>query len=73
VQSLWLGLNNSVVIGMASDPVPNNAISIDGRQSAVSEADSRGIDVVLAFEFLELQAGMPRIALKDSIGRLASR
>lgn len=40
------------------------------RQAMVSEADSCRIDVVVAFEFLELQAGMPWIALENPIGAL---
>jgi hypothetical protein len=60
-----------VVIGVTSDPIPDHTISIDDRQGAVSESDSHRINVVLAFQFLELEARMPRIVLKRSIGTLS--
>src|ERR1700677_4616213 len=66
------GLSQPVIIGVTANPVPYNAISLHDRQGAVPEADSRRIDIVVAFEFFELKTGMPWIALKDSIGALGA-
>jgi hypothetical protein len=55
---------------VTADPVPNNPISVHHRQRTVCEADPRRIDVIVAFEFLEVQARMPRIVLENSIGTL---
>src|SRR5437773_2777696 len=62
--------NQSVVIGIATDPVPDDAISLHDPEGAVAETDASRIDVVLAFHFLELKSGMCGIALENSIGTL---
>ena len=63
-------LRQAIIIGVTADPLPDNAISLHNCQGAVSEADSRRIHVVIAVEFLELQAEMPWIAPKQSIDAL---
>lgn len=53
---------------MAPDPVPKHAILLSDRERPVAESDANGINVILTFQFLELQAGMGRIALEKPIG-----
>jgi hypothetical protein len=55
---------------VTANPEPDDTISLDNRQRAVSEAYPRGIDILVALELLKLQARMPRILLKNSIGAL---
>jgi hypothetical protein len=57
-RAVAVGLNQPVIIGVAADPIPDNSISIHNSQGAVSEADSRGVNVVFAFQLLELQSRM---------------
>jgi hypothetical protein len=58
---------------VAADPVPDDAVFLHERQSAIFQTDASRIDVILAYQFLELQAGVRRIALEEAIGALASR
>ncbi len=53
---------------MAADPVPDHAVFFHDRESPVAEADSNRINVVPAFQFLELQAGVGRTALEKPLG-----
>lgn len=62
--------HQTVVFGVTADPVPYDPIFLHHRQSAVPETDASRINVILAFQFLELQAGMRRIALEETIGTL---
>ena len=55
---------------MSADPVPDDAIFLHDRQSAIFKTDANQIDVILAFQFLELQTGVRRIALEETIGAL---
>jgi hypothetical protein len=52
------------------DPVPDDSIFLHDCQSAEFKTDANRIDVVLAFQLLELQTGVGRIALKEAIGAL---
>src|ERR1022692_4348193 len=64
------GSDQTVVFGVIADPVPDDAVFLHDCQSAVLRTDASRIDVILASEFLELQAGMRRIALEETIGAL---
>jgi hypothetical protein len=44
--------------------VSNHAIFLHDRQGAVTEIDASRIDVILAFEFLKMQARVRGIALE---------
>ena len=48
---------------MIADPVPDNSIFLHDSQSAVLKADASRVDVIRAFQFLELQTGMRWVAL----------
>ena len=64
------GSDQTVVFGVIADPVPDDAVFLHDCQSAVLRTDASRIDVILASEFLELQFGMRRIALEETIGAL---
>ena len=46
-------------------PVHYEFVRFGQRQGAASDADSPRIDVVIALEFLELQTGMPCVAIPN--------
>lgn len=46
------------------------SIFLHDSQSAIFKANANRIDVILAFQFLEFQARVRRIALKETIGAL---
>src|ERR1017187_688962 len=46
--------------------IPDDAVFLHDCQSAVLKTDASRIDVILAFQFLELQAGMRRIAIQET-------
>jgi hypothetical protein len=60
--------DQTVVFGVTADPAPDDAVLLHHRQSAVPEADARRIDIILAFQFLELQTRMRWIALEETPG-----
>jgi hypothetical protein len=62
--------DEAIVFGVAADPIPDHSIPINGRQCTVAEADANRIDAVLPFQFLEVERGMERIVLEDSISAL---
>jgi hypothetical protein len=49
-------------------PIPDDPILLHDRERSIIKTDTNRIDVLLAFQFLELQAGMRRIALEQPIG-----
>jgi len=61
VEALVLKL--PIVIGVAPDSEPDDS----NAQRTVTKADSNGVEVILSFEFLELQAWVRWIAPKPSI------
>jgi hypothetical protein len=52
---------------VAADPVPDDAIFLHDCQGAVVEADASRVDVIFAFEFLEVQARVRGISLEKPI------
>jgi hypothetical protein len=56
---------------VTADPVSDDAILLHHGQSPIFEADASRIDVVLAFQFLEVQSRVRRIALEEAVGTLA--
>ena len=58
---------------MTADPVPHDSIFLHGGQGAIFETDANRIDVILAFQLFELQTGVRRIALEETIGALGVR
>jgi len=63
-------LDQAVVLGVTADPVPHDSVLPHDGQSAIFKTDANRIDVVLAFQFLELQTRVFRIALEETIGAL---
>ena len=58
--------DQTVVFGVSADPVPDDAIFLHDRQSAIFKTDANQIDVILAFQFLELQnRGAPDCSGRD--------
>ena len=57
-----------VVIGVAADPIPDDAISLHDREGAIAETDPRRIDILLAFQLLELKSRMGGIVVKKAPG-----
>jgi hypothetical protein len=55
---------------VTADRVPDDAVFLHERQSALLQTDASRIDVILAFQLLELQARVRRIALEEPIGAL---
>jgi hypothetical protein len=55
---------------VTADPLPNDAIFLHNCQSTVLEPDAGRLNIFLAFQFLELQAWVCRIALEKTIGTL---
>jgi hypothetical protein len=51
--------DQSVVIRVTADPVPDHPVLLHKREHPRSEADASRIDIILAFQFLELKARMP--------------
>ena len=48
--------------------IPDDAIFLHDCQSAVLETDASRVDVIIAFQFLELKTRVRRIALEQTIG-----
>jgi hypothetical protein len=67
------GSDQTVVIGLAADPVPDYAIFLHDSQSAICKTEAQRIDVILAIPFLEFQPGLREIALEQTIGGLGER
>ncbi len=55
---------------MTADPVPENVVLPHYGKSAVLKTDASRIDIIFAFQFLELKARVRRIALKKPKGPL---
>lgn len=62
--------DQTIVFGMGSNPVPDDSIFLSDSQGAIAKANAGRIDVILALQFFELQAGMRRVSLKKPIGAL---
>jgi hypothetical protein len=60
-------------LGVTANPVPDDAIFPHDRQRTVIEANTSRVDVIFAFQFLELQAGMRWISTEQPIGALRAR
>ena len=58
---------------MTADPVPHDSIFLHGGQSAIFKTDANRLDVILALQLFELQTGVRRIALEETIGALGVR
>ena len=56
-----------IVIGVASDPVPDNPVGSHDAEGAVIQAYARRIDVIFAMDLFELNAGITRVGLKQLI------
>jgi hypothetical protein len=52
---------------MTADPVLHDSVFLHNGQSAIFKADANRIDVILAFQLFELQAGVRRIAPEETI------
>jgi hypothetical protein len=52
---------------MSADPKPDSAIPPENSKGAILQANTRRIDTIFAFEFLEVQAGMSGIISKKAI------
>jgi hypothetical protein len=52
---------------VTADPVPHDSIVPHDGQSAIFKTDANRLDAILAFQFLELQARVRRIALEQTI------
>jgi hypothetical protein len=52
---------------MTADPIPHDSILLHDGQRAVSQTDANRIDVVFAFQLLELQTGVRWISLEEAI------
>jgi hypothetical protein len=59
--------DQTIIIGMAANPVPHHAILLHDRQSSVLKTDPGRVDILLALQLLELQAGVRRVAPKQPI------
>ncbi len=55
---------------MTADPVPHDSIFLHDAKGSIFKTDANRIDVILAFQFLELQAGVRRIFLKETLSAL---
>jgi hypothetical protein len=55
---------------VATDPVPDHPVCLPDGQSTITEAYASGINIVIALDFLELQARVRWICLEDSVGAL---
>src|SRR5262245_43073823 len=59
VASAWVAVSQwsdqTVVVGVTADPVPDDVIFLHDCKSAVIETDANRIEVILAFQLLELQ------------------
>jgi hypothetical protein len=62
-----------IVIGVVANPVPYDAASPHDRERAIIETDPGRVDVVLTFQFLELQTGMRRVCPKKAISPLSAQ
>ncbi|MGA3042446.1 MAG: hypothetical protein ABSF54_16815 [Bryobacteraceae bacterium] len=62
--------HQTVVFGVIADPIPDDFVFLHNCQSAVIKTDASRINVILPFQFLELQARMRQIALEETIGAL---
>ena len=53
---------------MAADPVPDQPVFVHNGEGTIIEAYANRIYLIVAFDFLELKAGMCGIALKEPVG-----
>ena len=59
--------NQTVVLAVTADPIPHNPISIHDRKGTVLQADANRVDVIFAFQLFELQTGVCRVGLEDTV------
>lgn len=52
---------------MSADPIPDGSVPPENGKSAILQADADRIDVIFAFEFLEMQTGVSWIVSKNAI------
>ncbi len=62
-----LASEHPVKVGMVADPEPDDASRFHNTDCAVTQADPRRIYPILAFELLELQAGVGGVGLKGTV------
>ena len=61
-------LNQSIVVGMRTNPKPSDDGTIQDAESAIAEPDADGINVVLLIHLFKAQARMVWIGAKESVG-----
>jgi hypothetical protein len=55
-------------LGVTADPEPQDPIAIPNAKRPVTNADPHGINVFLAFHFLEVETRVGGIVSKDAVG-----
>jgi hypothetical protein len=54
----------AIIFGVVTDPAPDAAVCLHDRQCTLPEADSSGVDGVVAIQFLERKTWEGRICRK---------
>ena len=57
-------LDQTVIFCMSADPIPDGSVPPENGEGAILQADADRIDVIFAFEFLEMQTGVSGICLE---------
>jgi hypothetical protein len=52
---------------MPADPIPDGPVPPENGKSPIFQANARRIDIILAFEFLEMQTWVSGIVSKNAI------
>jgi len=52
---------------MSADPIPDGPVPLKNGKSAIFQSNARRIDVIFAFEFLEMQTRVSGIVSKNAI------
>src|SRR5579864_3780676 len=61
-------LNLAVILGVTADPEPQDPIAVPNAKRPVTNADPHGIDVFLAFHFLEVETRVGGIVSENAVG-----
>ena len=57
-----------VVVAVRANPEPDDGLAVNLAESAVGEADSHGVDVVLLIDLLEVQPRVGRVLPEQPVG-----
>ena len=60
----------AIVLSVSTDPKPYYAMPLHCSERPIAKTDTGGVDRVITFQFLEMQAGVRRIALEETIRAL---